>query len=985
MSATVDTSRLLKYFEGKQPLEVVDVSGRMFPVTQYFLEDVLESLGLASDPVKAPAKLKTSSSMPTGVWSRTNGNAEHVMPLVQQIDDRYIPLGVLTEILRKQVKKPCPGAALVFLPGRGEIAAAKRWLDEDVELRCSCFIVELHGTAGSQAKRDAFAPGPHGKMKVVLSTNVAETSLTIPDIDCVVDSGLIRISDELVGALRTVWAGISNTKQRAGRAGRVRPGEYYALFTKVRREKLEQEILPEIMRRHLTRLCLLVHEMGLKPKWVLQRTLDPPADKQIDRACQELRDLGGVNKDEKITNLGRLLGALPSEPRLGLTMVASALLGLHKPMARVIATLSVQESASTGKESPEVPVNEITGTSDLFPKAQILIEFEDCWCDKQKRAFCEQKGMSFHMMQMMETSAQQLEDPLNRIGKDQIKDSYWSGESKSLSERLEDEWSKLSWLLALGLGHQIALQVGIGKLRTRWGAGKVARDSLWSKRECRFDYEDQTIPPDVLLYASLVPVQGPTICQVLTAIPLLAALLFSLRMDWYNDRGHISKWLRIHAPFEDLALIGALSAQFADVLEEISRRWYQQSWRGDSGGRESEEIISEENLDLWRTTLLQLPESVADINTEHYRERLEQMRNDDAGLMETASKQNFASNGHFGLSQPSLRSTVPAHSEASISSALRNGTDGIQWTDDEDDDDLADEDEDAIFAQFVPSSRPGVAHSSNILDGGSDSGSQGKVTRTPVVRRYRRTETIPNSSGTTTEAATTSGLGSSLAYVPPSAEQAQTAVMTANSGMGLSVAHTLPSGEQAETETPGNGGGLAQQRLLDLSIRSLAGPGVVDSGFSSQLHSQDLLPSLLGQSIHSSTMHHHGSTDAVLNNTAICTQVSTGNYGSSSLGSAELSCNTNSSLITPDMWAQLSQLGLSVAQGQIGSAELASTLGQNQGHLNSGQSSSMWFQDNSSFAVAGATPKAGQMPSHAILPLEPATGGSIMPWPWPGS
>lgn len=645
MSATVDTARLLHYFGGSRVVEVVDVPGRAFPVEKYYLEDAVKYLG----PALEAESCSSACRFPAGVWSKTNGNADwepapeaadHYSSMaiaqVRRIDDRSIPLGVIAAILRKRLvdfSSRCalmqtqgipdedvvavnlasskevgmaPGAVLVFLPGRAEIAATRSWLECNEDLMRGCFFVELHSTADRLAKHAAFARAPHNRMKVVLSTNVAETSLTIPDVDCVIDSGLVRVSDELRGALRTTWAGKSNTKQRCGRAGRVRPGEYFAMFTAKRYDQLPSEIAPEIMRRNLTRLVLLVHEMvelsmvasaevsrslsdqemdlAGTPASLLTKTLDPPHAKQLSHADEELREIGAISSEGRITDLGHLLGALPTEPRLGLSLAVGMLFGLHAEMARVVAVLSIQPSyrimlpTGTGITEPR---------SDILTVAYDLACFEACIGIMEEQQFCEAKNIPVHAMQMMKLTARQLQESMMRSANFPEPQA-----NASPCDAIRANWGILSWLLALGLGQNVAVHSGAGNLWMQRGPGKVSRESSWSDGVCLENMEQS-----VILFGSLVPVQGRRICQNVSEVDILALLLFSLRLEWRDGHGVAAGWLRITGALEDLSLVGSLGVALFRLLEQEATKLCARR----SVGEEHAKLIQE-----WRTCIYKI-------------------------------------------------------------------------------------------------------------------------------------------------------------------------------------------------------------------------------------------------------------------------------------------------------------------------------------------------------------------------------------------
>jgi len=581
MSATVDIERLSKYFRNAH---IIDVPGRSFPVEVRYLEDAIELLGPSFCPIRQ------YSALPPGVWSPASQNdvwepsigstaqySDRVVSVVRAVDDRYIPLDIVAALLRQKLAQRSitgnvPGAVLFFLPGRAEMSAALRWFLRHGQLAEGCVFIELRSGISHAAQAAAFAKDPRGRMKVVIATNVAETSLTIPDVVCVIDCGLIRIKDK--GVLRTVWAGKNNVKQRCGRAGRVAPGEYYALFTASRFTSLCMEVPPEMTRSKLTTLVLVVLKMRVLPREFLKKTLDPPSEEQMDQALNELEELRAVRYIPRqgyvLTGLGRLLETLPTEPRLGLALVASLLLNVHVPMVRVVAVLGAQFSLRAGGVDAVAAVasedddhNENHG-SDVFPAARALAEFESCDGQDERREFCGREGLVLHLVQQAEATARQIQAMVERLH---------GGEPVCLGDlvnSLELHWPTLSWLLALGLGDRVALHVGSGHLRLRDGRGRAGRESCFAGSGGHID------PAETLVFGSTIPTkggsQGPQICRDLSPVPLLALLLFGLSFELRDGLGLVSGWIRVESPLEHLCFINAARTAHADLLEAVAER-----------------------------------------------------------------------------------------------------------------------------------------------------------------------------------------------------------------------------------------------------------------------------------------------------------------------------------------------------------------------------------------------------------------------------
>ena len=235
------------------------------------------------------------------------------------------------EVGIKRALKETTGNILVFLPGKGEITACH---DALRKIRNVEFI-PLHGDLSPDAQDRAFETHSEYR-RVILATNVAETSITLPGITAVVDSGLVRQrvhqSKRIVLALRPISQ--ASAEQRRGRAGRLGPGICYRLWEE--RGRLEQETLPEIRREDLTQFVLTVASTGYRPQDL--KFLDAPPDFAVERAQTALKSWGVLSDDGMLTPEGAEICALPLDP-LHARLLAKAPPSLRRDLIDLIATL----------------------------------------------------------------------------------------------------------------------------------------------------------------------------------------------------------------------------------------------------------------------------------------------------------------------------------------------------------------------------------------------------------------------------------------------------------------------------------------------------------------------------------------------------------------------------------------------------------------------------------------------------------------------
>jgi HrpA-like RNA helicase len=216
---------------------------------------------------------------------------------------------------------PHEGDVLVFLPGKGEIAAAARALRGLAE-RAGLELVPLHGDLQPEEQDRVFAQ--EGPRRVILSTNVAETSLTVPRVGVVIDAGLVRQTryHHGEGILRLLPIAQDSADQRTGRAGRVRAGHCIRLWS--RSARLEPVTRPELLRESLSDAALWVASCGTHLGAL--DLLDPPPEYALRAATEELTRLGCLGGEEaapSITPVGRKVAALPLDALLGRVLVAA--------------------------------------------------------------------------------------------------------------------------------------------------------------------------------------------------------------------------------------------------------------------------------------------------------------------------------------------------------------------------------------------------------------------------------------------------------------------------------------------------------------------------------------------------------------------------------------------------------------------------------------------------------------------------------------
>lgn len=232
-----------------------------------------------------------------------------------------------------------PGDILVFMPGRGEINGtldALRGLKTQECVAC----IPLHGELEPQEQDRAFAP--NALRKIVVATNVAETSITIDGIRHVVDSGVARVArydaERGIGTLLLEPISRASADQRKGRAGRTAPGTCHRLWTVISHQDREERNTPEIQRSDLAEVVLLLHSLGIREAATFD-WLDKPDPQAVERAERLLTMLGALS-DAELTAVGRQMLRLPMHPRYSRMLIEASQRGCVPDAALCAALVS---------------------------------------------------------------------------------------------------------------------------------------------------------------------------------------------------------------------------------------------------------------------------------------------------------------------------------------------------------------------------------------------------------------------------------------------------------------------------------------------------------------------------------------------------------------------------------------------------------------------------------------------------------------------
>jgi ATP-dependent helicase HrpB len=276
-------------------------------------------------------------------------------------DDRPLELRVASAV-RRALTLDSEGDVLVFLPGAREIRLAEAAC-EKLARELGADVVTLHGDLSLDDQGRAIARGP--RRKVVLSTNVAESSITVEGVVAVVDTGLARVATHSpwtgLASLKTAKISRASATQREGRAGRLRPGRCLRLYTKADFDTRPEGDLPEIARADLSDTWLGLRAAGIEHlDW-----LDAPPEASRESAEKLLGRLGALDPRGRVTELGRRMARFPLHPRLARLVVAGEDLGIVEDACGAAALLSERDVRADRGPFGAKSNDEATQSSDL--------------------------------------------------------------------------------------------------------------------------------------------------------------------------------------------------------------------------------------------------------------------------------------------------------------------------------------------------------------------------------------------------------------------------------------------------------------------------------------------------------------------------------------------------------------------------------------------------------------------------------------------
>lgn len=357
-SATIDSERFQEHFEKQvgSHVPIIEVSGRTYPVEVRYrplIPDVQTGDHDAGKPWHEDGNADEAAS-PIGTMLEPELDPGEFATLGYGLGENLDLETALTHAVDELLSED-EGDILVFLPGERDILDARDALAEHLKDRYvadpasrdrpnGIEVLPLFARLSAPEQHRIYAP--HSRRRVILSTNIAETSLTVPSVRYVIDAGLARISrfSNKTKVQRLPIEGVSKASagQRAGRAGRTSRGIAIRLYSERDYAARDDFTEPEILRTSLASVILQMKALGLGDVKDFP-FLDAPAPRAVRDGVQLLEEIGALDGHQEITRLGRTLARLPIDPRLGRMLIEADRLGCASEVLVIVAALSIQD------------------------------------------------------------------------------------------------------------------------------------------------------------------------------------------------------------------------------------------------------------------------------------------------------------------------------------------------------------------------------------------------------------------------------------------------------------------------------------------------------------------------------------------------------------------------------------------------------------------------------------------------------------------
>lgn len=383
---------------------------------------------------------------------------------------RERPTSYVESSLNKAIdihKREQEGDILIFMTGQDDIEKLVSKLEDKVrsleEGSCmDAIILPLHGSLPPELQVRVFSPPPPNCRRFIVSTNIAETSLTVDGVVYVIDAGYVkqRQYNPATGmySLDVVQISKVQANQRAGRAGRTRPGKCYRLYpSTVYNDEFLDATIPEIQRTSLAGSVLYLKSLDLPDIDILKFDfLDAPSVESLEDALKQLYLIDAIDEDGSITSVGRTMSELPLEPSLSRTLIEANEYGCLSQALTVVAMLSAEtnllpsQSKNTDRKRKQPPSNLPDGSG--FGDHIQLLQIYECWDEYNYDIdWCKDNNLQVRGMTFVKDVRRQLSQIMQKIARGSL-----DVEANGRRKESQQGYRKLRKALCIGFAGQLA-------------------------------------------------------------------------------------------------------------------------------------------------------------------------------------------------------------------------------------------------------------------------------------------------------------------------------------------------------------------------------------------------------------------------------------------------------------------------------------------------------------------------------------------------